>query len=44
VLVGDVADEVEAELLVLSSQAVHSKYVDANQLAEFVPCPILLLP
>lgn len=44
VLVGDVADELKADLLILSSEAVHSRYVDANQLAEFVPCPVLLLP
>lgn len=31
-------------MLVLSSMAVHSKYVDANQLSEFVGCPILVLP
>lgn len=41
---GDVADEIAADLVVLSSEAVHSKHVDANLLAEFVPCPVLLLP
>lgn len=44
VLVGDVADEISADLLVISSEAVHTKQVDANLLAEFVPCPVLLLP
>lgn len=44
VSVGDVADEANADLLVVSSEAVHSKKVDANLLAEFVPCPLLLLP
>lgn len=44
VLVGDVADEIMADLLLLSAEAVHSKFVDANQLAEFVSCPILLIP
>ncbi|GAB4819110.1 hypothetical protein N2152v2_006156 [Parachlorella kessleri] len=44
VAVGDVADQVEADLLVLSTDAIHSKHVDANLLAEFVPCPVLLLP
>ncbi|MEW5307266.1 MAG: hypothetical protein WDW36_009673 [Sanguina aurantia] len=44
VLVGDVADEIKADLLLLSAEAVHSKFVDANQLAEFVSCPILLIP
>lgn len=43
-MVGDVADELDADLLVMSSEAVHSKAVDANLLAEFVPCPMLLLP
>jgi len=42
--IGDVADEVKATLLVLSTEAVHSKLVDSNLLAEFVPCPMLLLP
>lgn len=41
---GDVADQVEADLVVMSSEAVHAKHVDANLLAEFVPCPVLLLP
>lgn len=44
VVVGDVADEVDADLVILSSSAVHDKLVDANLLAEFVPCPVLLLP
>eukprot|EP00195_Chlamydomonas_chlamydogama_P005666 CAMPEP_0202899916 /NCGR_PEP_ID=MMETSP1392-20130828/9327_1 /ASSEMBLY_ACC=CAM_ASM_000868 /TAXON_ID=225041 /ORGANISM="Chlamydomonas chlamydogama, Strain SAG 11-48b" /LENGTH=145 /DNA_ID=CAMNT_0049586219 /DNA_START=208 /DNA_END=645 /DNA_ORIENTATION=+ len=44
VLIGDVADELEADLVLLSSEAVHAKHVDANQLAEFVSCPLLLLP
>eukprot|EP00879_Flechtneria_rotunda_P000616 GHRR01000728.1.p1 GENE.GHRR01000728.1~~GHRR01000728.1.p1 ORF type:complete len:176 (+),score=43.33 GHRR01000728.1:231-758(+) len=44
VLVGDVADEIAADLVVVSSEAVHTKQVDANLLAEFVPCPVLLLP
>ncbi|KAL6755085.1 hypothetical protein V8C86DRAFT_2684253 [Haematococcus lacustris] len=44
VLIGDVADEVGAECVVVSSQTVHSKLVDANQLAEFVSCPLLFLP
>lgn len=44
VVVGEVADEVDADLLVLHSQAVHQKCLDANLLAEFVSCPVLLLP
>lgn len=42
--VGDAADATGADLLVLSSDAVHAKAVDANLLAEFVDCPVLLLP
>lgn len=41
---GDVADEVGADLLIMSVEPVHAKIVDANLLAEFVPCPMLLLP
>lgn len=44
VLVGDMADEISADMVLLSSEAVHAKHVDANQLAEFVSCPVLLLP
>lgn len=44
VLVGDIADELSADLVMLSSEAVHAKHVDANQLAEFVCCPVMLLP
>jgi len=43
-LVGDVADEVGADLLVMSSSGVHDKHVNANLLCEFVSCPVLLLP
>ncbi|KAJ9535016.1 hypothetical protein QJQ45_029678 [Haematococcus lacustris] len=43
VLIGDVADEVGAECVVVSSQTVHSKLVDANQLAEFWPRVLLQL-
>lgn len=41
---GDVADEINADMVLLSSEAVHAKHVDANQLAEFLSCPVLLLP
>lgn len=41
---GDVADEIAADMVMLSSEAVHAKHVDANQLAEFLSCPVLLLP
>jgi hypothetical protein len=36
--------QVGADLVLLSSEAVHGKRVDANLLAEFVSCPLLLLP
>lgn len=41
---GEVADEIDADLVVMSSDSVHKKVVDANLLAEFVPCPVLLVP
>lgn len=42
--VGEAADTLGADLVVLHSDAIHEKHVDANLLAEFVPCPVLLLP
>lgn len=44
VIAGDIADQSAADMVVMSSEAVHAKIVDANLLAEFVPCPMLLLP
>jgi hypothetical protein len=44
VAVGEAADSTGADLVVMSSAAVHDKHVDANLLAEFVPAPLLLLP
>ena len=41
---GDIADQSAADMVIMSSEAVHAKIVDANLLAEFVPCPMLLLP
>lgn len=41
---GEVADAQQADLLVVSCDAVHAKALDANHLAEFVGCPIMLLP
>lgn len=43
-IIGDVADEMNLDLVVMSMEAVHSKRVDANLLAEFIPCPVLQLP
>jgi hypothetical protein len=44
VAVGEAADNVGADLVVISSAAVHEKHVDANLLAEFVNATVLLLP
>ncbi|KAI5684011.1 hypothetical protein M9H77_05239 [Catharanthus roseus] len=43
-IIGEVADDMNLDLVVMSMEAVHSKHVDANLLAEFIPCPVLLLP
>eukprot|EP00271_Cylindrocystis_brebissonii_P009849 TRINITY_DN2528_c0_g2_i1.p1 TRINITY_DN2528_c0_g2~~TRINITY_DN2528_c0_g2_i1.p1 ORF type:complete len:236 (-),score=40.98 TRINITY_DN2528_c0_g2_i1:1026-1733(-) len=43
-VVGEVADELAHDLVVLSMESVHGKHMDANLLAEFVPCQVLLLP
>ncbi|XP_038994890.1 peroxidase 64-like [Hibiscus syriacus] len=43
-IIGEVADDMNLDLEVMSMEAIHSKHVDANLLAEFVPCPVLLLP
>ncbi|KFK28268.1 hypothetical protein AALP_AA8G494700 [Arabis alpina] len=43
-IIGEVADEMRMELVVMSMEAIHSKFIDANLLAEFIPCPVLLLP
>lgn len=44
VIVGDAVDQLEADLVVLSAEAVHTKKVDCNLLAEFCTAPVLLLP
>ncbi|XP_022751501.1 uncharacterized protein LOC111300125 isoform X2 [Durio zibethinus] len=43
-IIGEVADDLNLDLVVMSMEAIHSKHVDANLLAEFIPCPVLLLP
>jgi hypothetical protein len=43
-VIGEVADDMGLDLVVLSMESIHSKHVDSNLLAEFVPCPVLLLP
>ncbi|XP_022847798.1 uncharacterized protein LOC111370359 isoform X2 [Olea europaea var. sylvestris] len=43
-IIGEVADDMNLDLVVMSMEAIHSKHVDANLLAEFIPCPVLLLP
>jgi len=44
VIVGDVADELDVDLVVLDSNLIHHHALDANLLAEFVPCPIMFMP
>ena len=39
VQIGDAVDQVSADLVVLSAEAVHSKKVDCNLLAEFCTAP-----
>ncbi|XP_015889739.1 uncharacterized protein LOC107424443 [Ziziphus jujuba] len=43
-IIGEVADDLNLDLVIISMEAVHSKHVDANLLAEFIPCPVILLP
>ncbi|XP_065857745.1 uncharacterized protein [Euphorbia lathyris] len=43
-IIGEVADDLNLDLVIISMEAIHSKHVDANLLAEFIPCPVLLLP
>ncbi|KAH7850736.1 hypothetical protein Vadar_002255 [Vaccinium darrowii] len=43
-IIGEIADDMSLDLVVMSMEAIHSKHVDANLLAEFIPCPVLLLP
>jgi hypothetical protein len=43
-IIGEVADKLELDLVVLSMEAIHSKHVDGNLLSEFIPCSVLLLP
>ncbi|BBH08059.1 hypothetical protein Prudu_020145 [Prunus dulcis] len=40
-IIGEVADDLNLDLVVISMEAIHSKHVDANLLAEFIPCPSL---
>lgn len=43
-IIGEIADDLNMDLVIISMEAIHSKHVDANLLAEFSPCPVLLLP
>ncbi|XP_006340773.1 uncharacterized protein [Solanum tuberosum] len=43
-IIGEIADDMNLDMVVMSMEAIHSKHVDANLLAEFIPCPVLLLP
>eukprot|EP00243_Klebsormidium_subtile_P004634 TRINITY_DN18782_c0_g1_i1.p1 TRINITY_DN18782_c0_g1~~TRINITY_DN18782_c0_g1_i1.p1 ORF type:complete len:235 (-),score=18.66 TRINITY_DN18782_c0_g1_i1:368-1072(-) len=42
--IGEIADDMNLDLVVLGMESIHSKQIDGNTLAEFVPCPVLLLP
>eukprot|EP00252_Welwitschia_mirabilis_P014354 TRINITY_DN3153_c0_g1_i1.p1 TRINITY_DN3153_c0_g1~~TRINITY_DN3153_c0_g1_i1.p1 ORF type:complete len:241 (+),score=39.11 TRINITY_DN3153_c0_g1_i1:163-885(+) len=43
-IIGEVADDMNLDLVVMSMESIHSKHVDGNLLAEFIPCPVLLMP
>ncbi|MCO5591532.1 hypothetical protein L7F22_045517 [Adiantum nelumboides] len=43
-IIGEIADDLSLDLVVLSMESIHSKHIDGNLLPEFVPCPIMLLP
>lgn len=43
-VVGEVADDLSLDLVIMSMESIHSKHMDGNLLAEFVPCQVLLLP
>eukprot|EP00898_Chlorokybus_atmophyticus_P006152 jgi/Chlat1/6538/Chrsp45S06075 len=45
-VLGDVADELDAQLVVVSSDSIghDSHAIDGNLVATFAPCPVLLLP
>ncbi|XP_076910095.1 uncharacterized protein LOC143567595 [Bidens hawaiensis] len=43
-IIGEIADDMNLDLVIMSMEAIHSKHVDANLLAEFIPCPVILLP
>lgn len=43
-IIGEMADDLGLDLVVISMESIHHKHVDGNLLGEFVPCPILMLP
>ncbi|KAH7850487.1 hypothetical protein Vadar_033743 [Vaccinium darrowii] len=43
-IISEIAEDMSLDLVVMSMEAIHSKHVDANLLAEFIPFPVLLLP
>ncbi|CAM6123039.1 unnamed protein product [Calypogeia fissa] len=43
-VIGEMADDLGLDLVIMSMEAIHHKHVDGNLLGEFVPCPILMLP
>ena len=44
VIIGEAADSHAADMVVISWEMVHYHNINANLLAEFVSCPVLLLP
>jgi len=43
-IISEIVDDMSLNLVVMNMEAIHSKHVDANLLAEFIPFPVLLLP
>eukprot|EP00747_Dinoflagellata_sp_TGD_P106175 gnl/TRDRNA2_/TRDRNA2_169784_c2_seq1.p1 gnl/TRDRNA2_/TRDRNA2_169784_c2~~gnl/TRDRNA2_/TRDRNA2_169784_c2_seq1.p1 ORF type:complete len:288 (-),score=50.94 gnl/TRDRNA2_/TRDRNA2_169784_c2_seq1:398-1261(-) len=43
-VVADMADDMEANMVVLATDVVHNKLVDVNLLSEFIACPFLVVP
>lgn len=43
-VIGELADDLGLDLVIMSMEAIHHKHIDGNLLVEFVPCPVLMLP
>jgi K+-sensing histidine kinase KdpD len=42
--IADMADDMEANLVMVGSDVVHKKLVDTNLLTEFIGCPFMVVP